>query len=417
MPRPHLVHRREEQVLLARNERILRRLVPRRIGRRDIIDRRQAFLIRPRDVDIGAVLAVVRRRFLDLGLFSTGDRHEILFDEEGAQRRKLAPRFGDWAAFGLVRIHLLHAVGDRHARRISRAGGLQRVLIALEVGLSDAFEFAQRRVDCFVGQDHLRELVGADRIAVGGARFRTDIGREILHRRRGLRGRIVELLLQLGILDLGEGLLGVAGIIVGEPAEARRAIFDEGRGQRQLDVRLDLLGGRRNLLGIGDEGLHPRRRVGVGARDIDVRIELTDIIGRVLVREIGVLQEEELTLRHMDQIVALELFGVGHVAIERLGIGDRFFEEVDLFLEPLGRPVGELAVKFMLALIDREIGVEREIARQESVAELGPVLRARRRGGRFVRSVAGGQDQQRRGHRGAAEAGKFTRHWVISLNR
>src|SRR3546814_10480329 len=41
MPRPNLVDRGEEQVLLARNEGVLRRLVPRRIGRRDVIDRRQ----------------------------------------------------------------------------------------------------------------------------------------------------------------------------------------------------------------------------------------------------------------------------------------------------------------------------------------------------------------------------------------
>src|SRR3546814_12636859 len=40
MPRPNLVDRGEEQVLLARNEGVLRRLAPRRTGRRDEIDRR-----------------------------------------------------------------------------------------------------------------------------------------------------------------------------------------------------------------------------------------------------------------------------------------------------------------------------------------------------------------------------------------
>src|SRR3546814_21072120 len=58
MPGPHRMHRGEQQVLLARNERILRRLVPARVGRRDVIDRSQAFLIGAGNVDIGGVLPV-----------------------------------------------------------------------------------------------------------------------------------------------------------------------------------------------------------------------------------------------------------------------------------------------------------------------------------------------------------------------
>src|SRR3546814_6110837 len=83
-------------------------------------------------------------------------------------------------------------------------------------------------------------------------------------------------------------------------------------------------------------------------------------------------KEEELTLRDMDQIVALELFGVGHLAVERLGIGDRLFEIGRLLFEALGRPVGQLPVIFMLALIDGEIRIERKIASKEIVAKLGP---------------------------------------------
>src|SRR3546814_11668546 len=40
MPGPHLMHRGEQQVLLARHERILRRLVPARVGRRRSEERR-----------------------------------------------------------------------------------------------------------------------------------------------------------------------------------------------------------------------------------------------------------------------------------------------------------------------------------------------------------------------------------------
>src|SRR3546814_2004835 len=47
------------------------------------------------------------------------------------------------------------------------------------------------------------------------------------------------------------------------------------------------------------------------------------------------------SLRDMHQIVALELLGVGHLAVERLGVGDRLFEESDLLLQAFGRPVGK----------------------------------------------------------------------------
>src|SRR3546814_13450760 len=103
MPRPNLVDRGEEQILLARDECVLRRLVPRRIGRRDIIDRRQAFLIRPRNIDIGAVLPVIRRRFLDLRLFRAGTAHDILLDQKSAEYRSLATRPAHRAALTLVR--------------------------------------------------------------------------------------------------------------------------------------------------------------------------------------------------------------------------------------------------------------------------------------------------------------------------
>src|SRR3546814_4772140 len=80
--------------------------------------------------------------------------------------------------------------------------------------------------------------------------------------------------------------------------EFRRVLF--------RSIGLDLRGDRRDLFGIGDEGLHPRRGVGIGPRDIDVGVERADIESGVLLREIGIAQEEELPLGDMDQIVALE---------------------------------------------------------------------------------------------------------------
>src|SRR3546814_12033712 len=63
------------------------------------------------------------------------------------------------------------------------------------------------------------------------------------------------------------------------------------------------------------------------------------------------------SLRDMHQIVALELLGVGHLAVERLGVGDRLFEESDLLLQAFGRPVGKLAVELMRSE-ERRVGKE-----------------------------------------------------------
>src|SRR3546814_16631708 len=66
-------------------------------------------------------------------------------------------------------------------------------------------------------------------------------------------------------------------------------------------------------------------------------------------------------LGDMDQIVALEPLAVGHGAVEGFGVGDRLLQECCLLLDPLGRPVGKLAIEFMLALIrseERRVGKE-----------------------------------------------------------
>src|SRR3546814_19489120 len=61
--------------------------------------------------------------------------------------------------------------------------GFQRVLVALEIGAADVLEFGERGVDALVGQDHLGEFFGAQRIAVRRPRLRPDIFGEVGHRR------------------------------------------------------------------------------------------------------------------------------------------------------------------------------------------------------------------------------------------
>ena len=94
---PHLVDRREQQVRLARNERVLLGLGPARVRRSDIIDRRQVLLIRPGDVDVGEVLPVVGRRLLDLRLLGPGDRDDVVLLDELLEAGELRAGAGDRA--------------------------------------------------------------------------------------------------------------------------------------------------------------------------------------------------------------------------------------------------------------------------------------------------------------------------------
>src|SRR3546814_10055714 len=65
-----------------------------------------------------------------------------------------------------------------------------------DLGPPDALELGERGVDTLVGQDHLRERLGAQHIAVRRPRLRSDIFGKVGHRRARLRRRFVELLLQ-----------------------------------------------------------------------------------------------------------------------------------------------------------------------------------------------------------------------------
>ena len=72
--RPHLVHRREQQVRLARagSRAAPSASTPDRAARCSRSP--AALLVRARDVDVGEVRAVVRRRFVDERLFGARDR-------------------------------------------------------------------------------------------------------------------------------------------------------------------------------------------------------------------------------------------------------------------------------------------------------------------------------------------------------
>ena len=404
MPRHHLMHRREQQVLLTRHEGVLHRLGPARIGRGDVIDRRHVLLERAGGVDIGRVLTVIGRTFLDQRLFGAGDRHQILGDHERAQFRNLPAGRGDGSADRLVRIHLGHALRHRLALGEQRAGGDQRILVALQVGAAGRLQRVERGVHALGRQHHPREPIRSKRKPLGCGRALS--GKplaKVLHRGRRGGGMGRQLLLQGGVVDRRKRLARIAAVVIGIAVERGHAEIDEAERHRRLQIGTDILRRRRHLLQERVQRLHPRRRVGIVARDIDVGIKPgVHIPLRVGVRLVGILQPEQLPFGNPDQIIPLEpRFRRHRACVERLGLRDRPAQEIPLPLQPRRAPVAEPAVEIMPSQIHRRRGIDLEPRLDEGVAEAGPIGRGlgrcrrlcRRAGRRSVRAAAPAQRQ------------------------
>jgi len=183
--RPHLMDRGEEKVRLARNEPVLDLLGPSRVGRGDIIDRRKILFVRSRDVDVGEVLPVVGRGFLDFGFFRPRHRHYVVRHNKLFQFLELFSGRRDRSTLGLVGVHLAHAVGDGHSRRPTIAGGSKHILVGLQVRLADLLELGQRRRHHLGVVKHLLEFRRPQREVGAGRRpLRLCPISEPLHRRR-----------------------------------------------------------------------------------------------------------------------------------------------------------------------------------------------------------------------------------------
>src|SRR3546814_11307494 len=90
-------------------------------------------------------------------------------------------------------------------------------------------------------------------------------------------------------------------------------------------------------------------------------------------RAVGILEPEQFTLGDLNQISALEaLLRAQRFGREMLRVLDRLVQERLLLREPGVGPVRELAVEFVLTLIDRETGIEPEPAGDEIVDEGRP---------------------------------------------
>ena len=227
-----------------------------------------------------------------MGDFGAGNGHQILFYEKFAQWRQLIAGFLHRTLFRLVRCHFRETVDDARARRKFPASLGQCRLIAFQIRPANGFQFVERDFDALGLAHHRCKFIGAQCIAVLGRRNRTDMAGQILHRGGRRRSRNIKLPLEIGVFYLGKGRLGITGEIICKTAKAGLPIFEIGFGQRQLQIFLDLRGGRRNSIGIFDKRLHPRFGVGIGPRDIHIGVERPDIIGGISMRRVRGFQPE-----------------------------------------------------------------------------------------------------------------------------
>ena len=175
---------------------------------------------------------------------------------------------------------------------------------------------------------------------------------------------------------------------IGEAVECRDAVIDEALRHRRLQVRANVRRRRRHVIEQLDHRLHPRRQIGIIAREIDIGIEpAADIEGRVGMRLIGIGQPEQLPLRDLDEVIALEPLLRRQLRVrEGLRLGNLGVQKVGLALEPGRAPIGQLAVEFVLAFIDRERRIELEPAIDVAVDERRPIRVRRGRAAWAVRN-------------------------------
>ena len=163
VPRPHLVNGREQQVGRAGDVRRLLRLLPLRIGRGDVVDRRQVLLERARRIDVGEVAPLIRRRFVHERPLGPGNGDEVVRAHERFERLHLLGPARDDAAGRLVGClagdALCHCrAGGERAARLAQRRDVARHVVATEL-----LEPIDRHVNPLGRAKHLRKLVGAKR--------------------------------------------------------------------------------------------------------------------------------------------------------------------------------------------------------------------------------------------------------------
>ena len=124
--------------------------------------------IRPRNVDVGRVLAIVRRRFLDLGFFGPRDPDDVVVDDELLKPASCAraPATGPPPAY---RHSSWPYMPKGRAGRIASAGVAKQRLIGGEIGATNLLQLLDR------GSDHLG--VGKHPLKFGLAEREVRLGR------------------------------------------------------------------------------------------------------------------------------------------------------------------------------------------------------------------------------------------------
>ena len=193
VPGPHFVDAGEQQPGLARQIVGLLLLAPRRIRRRDVVDRGQPVLVRARRIrctrSSSACTAATRAPPPARCRGSTpgSSRRRTPSGRRAARaRRRRSPA-------GLVVVHLVDALAQALSRRVARARLLERLEVPRQIGAPIASTWSMVRFTRSVIQQHLLIALGAEREAAGGAGLqRVEPGAHVAERGRGARARAVE---------------------------------------------------------------------------------------------------------------------------------------------------------------------------------------------------------------------------------
>src|SRR3546814_7861929 len=110
--------------------------------------------------------------------------------------------------------------------------------------------------------------------------------------------RDLQLLLQRGVVDVGEYRRHVLAVELGEAAKAVDAQCDESLRHRRFQVRADLRRRGRHCIGVGDERRQALRQGRVRPRQIDARIKRAGIERWVAMRLIGDRKSTRLNSSH-----------------------------------------------------------------------------------------------------------------------
>src|ERR1700680_280394 len=162
MPGPDFVSRSKKECRFSRKVCLLLGSRPFWIRRRYKVDRWQTFFVRARNYNVSDDPPLIRRRFVHLSLFGSGDRNKLFIGYEGFQLLELCACGLDRTAPRLISHLFRSAIGECLAWGKLGTCILQRCKIPLQILAADHFELIERDVHTLGSVQHLMEKFRAE---------------------------------------------------------------------------------------------------------------------------------------------------------------------------------------------------------------------------------------------------------------